>query len=181
MLAHNQGAVLNAANLARSLEVSGVTIRRYLDLRVDLLLVRRLQRWTFNVGKCLVRSAKVYIQDSGIAHALLNITGYNDLLGHPVAGGSWEGFVIENILSDAPAIVQPFYYSTPGGAEIDLVLEFSDKENGQLRSSAVLLLPYQKGSTLHVMISNRKDAMLFTQALSVLHLVMVLQLFLYMT
>lgn len=128
MLAHNQGAVLNAANLARSLEVSGVTIGRYLDLMVDLLLVRRLQPWTFNIGKRLIRSPKVYIRDSGITHALLNITGYNDLLGHPVVGGSWEGFVIENILSVASTRAQPFYYGTPGGAEIDLVLEFSGKE-----------------------------------------------------
>ena len=128
MLAHNQGAVLNAANLARSLEVSGVTIGRYLDLMVDLLLVRRLQPWTFNIGKRLIRSPKVYIRDSGITHALLNITSYNDLLGHPVVGGSWEGFVIENILSVASTRAQPFYYGTPGGAEIDLVLEFSGKE-----------------------------------------------------
>ncbi len=128
MLAHNQGGVLNAASLARSLEVSGVTIGRYLDLMVDLLLVRRLQPWTFNIGKRLVRSPKVYVRDSGIAHALLNIERFNDLLGHPVTGGSWEGFVIENLLSVAPARVQPFYYGTPGGAEIDLILEFSSKE-----------------------------------------------------
>ncbi|HEY6900667.1 MAG TPA: ATP-binding protein [Puia sp.] len=128
MLAHNQGAVLNASQLARNLEVSSVTVGRYLDLMVDLLLVRRLQPWTFNVGKRLVRSPKVYIRDSGIAHALLNIDTYNNLLGHPVVGGSWEGFVIENILSVAPSRVQPFYYGTPGGAEIDLILEFSPTE-----------------------------------------------------
>jgi predicted AAA+ superfamily ATPase len=128
MLAHNQGTVLNASQLARNLEVSSVTVGRYLDLMVDLLLVRRLQPWTFNVGKRLVRSPKVYIRDSGIAHALLNIYTYNNLLGHPVIGGSWEGFVIENILSVAPPRVQPFYYGTPGGAEIDLILEFSPTE-----------------------------------------------------
>ena len=128
MLAHNQGTVLNAANMARNLEVSGVTVGRYLDLMVDLLLVRRLQPWTFNIGKRLVRSPKVYVRDSGITHSLLNIESYNDLLGHPVVGGSWEGFVIENILSVAPARVQPFYYGTPAGAEIDLILEFSGKE-----------------------------------------------------
>lgn len=128
MLAHNQGTVLNASHLARNLEVSGVTVGRYLDLMVDLLLVRRLQPWTFNIGKRLVRSPKVYVRDSGITHSLLNIESYNDLLGHPVVGGSWEGFVIENILSVAPSRVQPFYYGTPAGAEIDLVLEFSVKE-----------------------------------------------------
>jgi predicted AAA+ superfamily ATPase len=128
MLAHNQGTVLNAAHLGRNLEVSGTTIGRYLDLMADLLLVRRLKPWTFNIGKRLIRSPKIYIRDSGITHALLNISGYNNLLGHPVVGGSWEGFVIENILSVAPSRAQPFYYGTPGGAEIDLILEFSDNE-----------------------------------------------------
>jgi predicted AAA+ superfamily ATPase len=128
MLAHNQGGVFNASQLARSLEVSSVTVERYLDLMCDLLLVRRLQPWTFNIGKRLVKAPKVYIRDSGIAHALLNITGYNELLGHPIVGGSWEGFVIENLLSVAPPGTLPFYYRTAGGAEIDLVLEFSSKE-----------------------------------------------------
>lgn len=128
MLAHHQGTVLNAANLARNLDVSGVTIGRYLDLMTDLLLIRRLKPWTFNIGKRLVRSPKIYIRDSGITHALLNIADHNQLLGHPVVGGSWEGFVIENILSVAHSGVQAFYYRTPGGAEIDLVLEFSGSE-----------------------------------------------------
>jgi predicted AAA+ superfamily ATPase len=128
MLAHHQGTVLNAASLARNLDVSGVTIARYLDLMVDLLLVRRLKPWTYNVGKRLVRSPKVYVRDSGITHALLNIRDHNQLLGHPVIGGSWEGFVIENILSVVSAGVQSFYYRTPAGAEIDLILEFSPDE-----------------------------------------------------
>ncbi len=128
MLAHNQGSVLNAAHLARNLEVAGVTVGRYLDLMVDLLLVRRLKPWTFNIGKRLIRSPKIYIRDSGITHALLNIGNYTELLGHPVVGGSWEGFVIENIMSVAPLNVQPFYYGTPAGAEIDLILEFSPTE-----------------------------------------------------
>jgi len=128
MLSHNQGGIVNASILARSLEVSSVTVGRYLDLMADLLLVRRLQPWTFNVGKRLVRAPKVYVRDSGITHALLNIPGYNDLLGHPVAGGSWEGFVIENLLSVAPERALPYYYRTPGGAEIDFILEFSGSE-----------------------------------------------------
>lgn len=128
MLAHNQSGIFNASMLARSLEVSSVTVGRYLDLMVDLLLVRRLQPWTSNVGKRVVKSPKVYIRDSGITHALLNIESYNDLLGHPVAGGSWEGFVIENILSVAPSNVRSYYYRTAGGQEIDLLLEFSGQE-----------------------------------------------------
>lgn len=124
MLAHNQGSVLNASQLARNLDVSSTTIGRYLDLMADLLLVRRLKPWTSNVGKRLVKSPKIYVRDSGITHALLNISNYNSLLGHPVVGGSWEGFIIENIMSVSPSRVQPYYYGTPGGAEIDLVLEF---------------------------------------------------------
>lgn len=128
MLAHNQGGILNASNLARGLEVSSPTVGNYLDLMVDLLLVRRLQPWTSNVGKRLVRSPKVYVRDSGITHALLNISDYNALLGHPVVGGSWEGFVIENILSVIPQRVQPYFYRTTAGSEIDLVLEFPTQE-----------------------------------------------------
>src|SRR5206468_4005019 len=90
MLAYNQGSVLNAAHLARSLDVSGTTIGRYLDLMADLLLIRRLKPWTFDIGKRLVRSPKIYVRDSGIVHALLNIAGYNELSGHSVSGGSWE-------------------------------------------------------------------------------------------
>ncbi|HEY9195223.1 MAG TPA: DUF4143 domain-containing protein, partial [Mucilaginibacter sp.] len=125
MLAHIQGGIFNASGLAKSLEVSAPTISRYLDLMVDLLLVRRLQPWTQNEGKRLVKAPKVYIRDSGITHALLNIQQYNDLLGHPVSGGSWEGFVIENILAVAPGNAIPYYYRTSNGAEIDLILEFS--------------------------------------------------------
>ena len=128
MLAHHQGSVMNAAHLARSLDVSGTTIARYLDLMCDLLLVRRLQPWTFNIGKRLVRSPKIYVRDSGLVHTLLNIKEMNELLGHPVVGGSWEGFVIENIISALRDTIPCYYYGTPGGAEIDLILEFSPSE-----------------------------------------------------
>ena len=128
MLAHNQGATFNASQMARNIEVSSVTIRRYLDLMVDLLLIRRLQPYTFNIGKRLVKAPKVYVRDSGITHALLNIENYNELLSHPVIGGSWEGFVIENIMAIAPTNVNPYFYRTAEGAEIDLVLEFGITE-----------------------------------------------------
>jgi predicted AAA+ superfamily ATPase len=127
MLAHQQGGLFNASTLARSLDVSSVTISRYLDQLVDLLLVRRLQPWTLNVGKRLVKSPKIYIRDSGIVHALLNIPEINYLFGHPVVGGSWEGFVIENILSVLPGFARPYFYRTSAGAEIDLVIEFADR------------------------------------------------------
>ena len=99
MLAHNQGQMMNAAQLAAGLGISGQTVARYLDIMVDLLLVRRLQPWASNVGKRLVRSPKVYVRDSGLLHTLLGIRDQETLLGHPVVGSSWEGMVIENILS----------------------------------------------------------------------------------
>jgi len=122
MLAHAQGGTLNAARLASGLGISGQSVVRYLDLLADLLLVRRLAPWTANVGKRLVRSPKVYIRDSGIAHALLGIGDLDTLLGHPVAGPSWEGFAIENLVAAAPPGTQSGFYRTAGGAEADLVL-----------------------------------------------------------
>ena len=123
MLAHNQGALLNASRLASALMVSGQTIGRYIDLLVDLLLVRRLQPYGSNAGKRVVRSPKVYVRDSGIVHALLGIGDFNALSGHPVAGMSWEGFVIENLVNVAPSRTIPSFYRTSAGAEIDLLLE----------------------------------------------------------
>jgi uncharacterized protein len=123
MLAHSQGGLLNAAKLAASLGVSGQTVARYLDLLVDLMLVRRLPPWHANAGKRLVKSPKVYIRDSGLTHALLNIGSQEDLLGHPVAGGSWEGFCIENLISAAPRGTEASFYRSSAGAEIDLVLK----------------------------------------------------------
>ncbi len=122
MLAHVQGGLLNAAALADGLGVSGQTIGRYLDLLVDLMLVRRLQPWHENVGKRLVKSPKVYVRDSGVVHALLSIGTIEGLLGHPVVGGSWEGLCIEALLAAAPTGTEPFFYRTSAGAELDLVL-----------------------------------------------------------
>ena len=128
MLAHEQGTIMNAAAIAGGIGVSGQTVGRYLDLMVDLLLVRRLQPWATNVGKRLIRSPKVYVRDSGLVHALLGLRNLDALLGHPVTGGSWEGFVIENLLGAAPSGARPWFYRTNAGAEIDLVLELPPKE-----------------------------------------------------
>ena len=122
MLAHNQGQLLNSSQIATGLGVSGQTVARYLDVMVDLLLVRRLQPWEANVKKRLVRAPKVYVRDSGLVHALLGIREMEELLGHPVVGFSWEGMVIENILDSLPAKVQTGFYRTYTGAEIDLVI-----------------------------------------------------------
>lgn len=123
MLAHEQGGLLNAAKLAAALGLSGQTVGRYIDLLCDLLLVRRLAPWSANSGKRLVRSPKVYVRDSGLVHALLGIGTHDEVLGHPVAGLSWEGWVIENLISAAPAGTEAYFYRTAAGAEIDLVLE----------------------------------------------------------
>lgn len=122
MLAHNQATLLNAARLGSSLSVSGHAIARYLDLMVDLLLVRRLQPWSSNAGKRLVKSPKTYVRDSGIAHALLGIETVEQLVGHPVCGHTWEGFVIEAIMAAAPRNADAHFYRTSAGAEIDLLL-----------------------------------------------------------
>ena len=122
MLAHAQGGLLNAAALAEGLGVSGQTVTRYLDLLVDLMLVRRLSPWHSNAGKRLVKAPKVFVRDSGLVHALLGIETEEQLLGHPVVGGSWEGHCIEALIAAAPAGTEPHFYRSAGGAEIDLVL-----------------------------------------------------------
>ncbi len=123
MLAHGQGGLLNSSRLATSLMVSAPTITRYVDLLVDLLLVRRLAPLHANVDKRLVKAPKVYVRDSGIVHALLGIGDYNSLLGHPVVGTSWEGFVIDNLLAAVPPRTLASFYRTAAGAEVDLMLE----------------------------------------------------------
>ncbi len=122
MLAHQQGGLLNVAQLARNLGVDAKTAHSYIDLLCDLLLVRRLQPWHANVGKRLVKSPKVYVRDSGLVHALLDIGSMEGLLSHPVVGASWEGMVVENLLASARPGVQGHFYRTSGGAEIDLLL-----------------------------------------------------------
>ncbi len=122
MLAHQQGGLLNAAALARALAVDGKTVAAYLDLLVDLLLVRRLPPWHGNVRKRLVKSPKVYIRDSGLVHALLGISDREALLAHPAVGGSWEGLAIESLIAAAPSGAEPHFFRTAAGAEIDLLL-----------------------------------------------------------
>lgn len=123
MLAHGQGALLNASRLAAGLAVSAPTITSYIDLLVDLLLVRRLRPWHGNLGKRLVKSPKVYVRDSGLAHALLGIATAVELAGHPVVGPSFESYVVENLLAAAPERTAASFYRTAAGAEVDLVLD----------------------------------------------------------
>jgi predicted AAA+ superfamily ATPase len=145
MLAHNQGGLLNAANLARGLGVSGTTIGHYLDLMADLLLVRRLAPRLANVGKRMVRSPKVYVRDSGLLHALLGIADKETLLGHPVAGGSWEGLAIENLIAIAGDGVESSFYRTSGGAEVDLVLGWPDGREWAIEVKRTLAPKLERG------------------------------------
>lgn len=145
MLAHVQGGLLNSAALARGLAVDNKTITRYLDLLVDLLLLRRLQAWHGNSGKRLTRSPKIFLRDSGIVHALLGIPDSETLLGHPILGNSWEGFVIENLLSLAPVDTRASFFRSSGGAEIDLILEFTGGETWAIEIKRSLKPSAKKG------------------------------------
>ncbi len=123
MLAHNNGGMLNTAQLAAGLGISNPTARKYVDLLEDLLLVRSLYPWSVNIGKRLIKTPKLYIRDSGLTHALLGISSLNELLGHPVCGASWEGFVLENVMACLPQNAHAYFYRSSAGAEIDLLIE----------------------------------------------------------
>lgn len=123
MLAHEHGGLLNAAQLARSLAVSGKTLASYIDLFVDLFLLRRLEPWHANTTKRLVKSPRIYLRDSGILHHLSGIRTFDELLGYSRMGASWEGFVIENLLAGLPHGARASFFRTAAGAEIDLILE----------------------------------------------------------
>ena len=139
MLAHRQGAPLNAAEIARSLAVDGKTVAKYLDLMVDLLMVRRLQPLHANVGKRLTKSPKTYVRDSGLVHSLLRLDTLDDILGHPIAGASWEGHAVETLIGAAPPRTEASFYRTATGVELDLVLDMPGGERWAVeikRSSA---------------------------------------------
>jgi len=145
MLAHNQSELLNASKLASALGVDGKTVAKYLDLMVDLLLVRRLKPWHENTKKRLVKSPKVYIRDSGLTHALLGIQTQENLLSHPICGSSWEGYIIENILNLAPQNTEAYFYRSNGGAECDLILKFPDQSTWAIEIKRSLNPKVEKG------------------------------------
>jgi hypothetical protein len=121
MLAHYHGQVWNAAEPARSLGIGETSVRRYLDLLEGVYMVRQLRPWHENLKKRQVKSPKVYIRDSGLLHQLLGIRTLPELLSHPKCGASWEGYVIEEIITR----VQPdevYFWATHAGAELDLLL-----------------------------------------------------------
>jgi predicted AAA+ superfamily ATPase len=122
MVAHANGNIWNAEVFARSLGVSAPTVLRYLGFLEGGYITRKLAPWFVNAKKRLVKSPKIYIRDTGIVHRLLNIPDYDSLLGHPGVGGSWEGYVIEQVYQRKPADLEMYYYRTQAGAECDLVL-----------------------------------------------------------
>lgn len=131
MTAHLHGALFNASNLAASLGgISHTTVARYLDALVDTLMLRRLEPHFVNVGKRLVKSPKVYVRDSGMLHALLNVSDVNALIGHPITGASWEGFIVEQICALLPKGADVGFYRTAAGAEMDVVVELGNKKYG---------------------------------------------------
>lgn len=123
MLAHVHGQLLHAAALANALDVSGHTVRNYIDLLEGAFMARRLPPYAANIGKRLVKSPKLYLRDTGILHCLLRVDSWDTLLGHPVFGTSWEGLCLENIISACRPTVRAYFYRTARGAELDLVLE----------------------------------------------------------
>lgn len=122
MVAHVHGNLWNASSIAQSLGVSPPTARHYLDILQDTFVVRQLQPYHVNTKKRLVKSPKIYLRDSGLLHTVLRMPTISDILGNPSAGASWEGFVIEQIITMSVSPADRFYfYRTSGGAEIDLV------------------------------------------------------------
>ncbi len=128
MLAHYHGQQTVLSEIGKSLEVSHTTIKSYLDILTDFYMVRQLQPWSGNTKKRLVKSPKIYIRDTGLLHKLLNISDFDTLLGNPIVGASWEGFVVENIIINLSGKWRYSYYRTSTQTEVDLVLEGPDKQ-----------------------------------------------------
>lgn len=131
MCAHLHGQLFNASQLGAALGgIAHTTVGRYLDLFVDTLMLRRLPPYCANIGKRLVKAPKIYLRDSGMLHALLNIGSTDELSAHPIAGQSWEGFVIEQIVAAAPPLAEFSFYRTAAGAELDLVVSVGGRSIG---------------------------------------------------
>jgi len=127
MCAHQQGQLLNATKLGESLGLTHPTIRRYIDLLEQTFILRTITPYEANVKKRLVKAPKVFVRDAGLLHKLLSINNYNDLLGNPIFGSSWEGMVIENIIVNMPDW-NYYFYRTATGDELDLILEKGDQK-----------------------------------------------------
>lgn len=163
MLASNSGGMLNTAVLGRNLDTSSVTIGRYLDVLVDLLLVRRLEPFHHSTTKRLVRSPKVYVRDSGLLHALLGVESMEALLGHVLLGQSWEGFVIEQIAQCLPTGAMMNFYRTQAGAEVDCVVTFANGERWIVEIKRSPMAKLQRGA-LHAIDDVKPSAVYIVHA-----------------
>lgn len=159
MLAHLQGTLLNASQLAASLALSAQTVTRYIDLLCDLLLVQRLKPLHVNSGKRLTKAPKVYVRDSGLLHALLGIGDNSGLAGHPIRGASWEGFAIENLIAAAGDRSIVSFYRTTAGSEVDLVLDLRDGSRIAVEMKASSAPTATKG--LHLAMSDIRPTQTF--------------------
>lgn len=130
MIAHYHGQTCNHSEIGRSLGISHNTVKSYLDLLTDTFMVRQLSPWFENIGKSMVKSPKIYIRDSGLLHNLLAIKSMNELRGHPKLGASWEGFALEQIIRLSEQSRNAFFWSTHGGAEMDLVMNIHGERWG---------------------------------------------------
>jgi uncharacterized protein len=130
LVAHHHGQLWNSAEPARALGIAETTVRKYLDVLADLMLVRVLRPWHENLAKRQVRAPKVYLRDSGIAHALLGIDERRDLLRNPRVGATWEGVVIEECIRRHGSTMTPYFWRTSNGAELDLLLVRGDQRLG---------------------------------------------------
>jgi len=129
MIAHYHGQVWNAADFARSLGTSENTARRHLDILAGAYMVRILPPWSENIGKRQVKAPKIYIRDSGLFHALLQLPTLGDIQGHPKLGASWEGYAMEQALSILD-VHDPYFWATHSGAELDLLVTKGGKRVG---------------------------------------------------
>jgi len=132
MIAHTHGQLLNSSMLSKNLGISAPTVRNYLDLLEETFVIRQILPYYTNIKKRLIKSPKVYLRDSGLLHTLLNLGTYDELVGHPVVGHSWEGFVIEQIYSILPGSIQKYFYRTTAGAEIDLLVFHSPQKTAAI-------------------------------------------------
>jgi predicted AAA+ superfamily ATPase len=145
MLSNAQGTLINVAQLAGNLGIDQKTAQSYMDLLIDLLMVRKLQPWHSNIGKRLIKSPKIYVRDSGLVHSLLSIANKEALLSHPIIGQSWEAFIIENLTATLPNGAIPYFYKTSGGAEIDLIIAWPNQEIWAIEIKRSLQPKVEKG------------------------------------
>ena len=147
MISHLHGSLLNYSTVGNSLGLTHTTVQRYVNILEQAFLVRRLEPWFINMGKRMVKSPKIYIRDSGNLHYLHNIRSFTDLTQNPIAGASWEGYIIEQVIQQLKDGVQPYFYRTTNGAEMDLVLVRGLKPMVSIEIKLSLTPALRRGST----------------------------------